>query len=133
MRFEIVILFWFVWAMCDGRPDKKYSNPHANDDKHGEDTFKLWNKLLQHAHILYDCILYQSQDSVQEIRNIEITYSRYAPMGSGSIHSPGAVCVFGFQSILTSAGFLRVLRFSLQHLKLDFLNKYSPPVFRPAS
>ena len=28
-----------------------------------------------------------------------------------SIPSPGAVCAFGFQSILASAGFLRVLRF----------------------
>ena len=34
-----------------------------------------------------------------------------------------AICPFGFQSILASAGFLRVLRFSLLHLKLDFLDK----------
>ena len=47
----------------------------------------------------------------------------YAPIGPGSIPSPSAVCAFGFQSILASAGFLRVLRFSLLHLKLDFLNK----------
>ena len=47
----------------------------------------------------------------------------YAPMGPGSILSPGAVCAFGYQSIFASAGFLRVLRFSLLHLKLDFLNK----------
>ena len=46
-----------------------------------------------------------------------------APMGPGLIPSPGTVCAFGFQSILASAGFLRVLRFSLLHLKLDFLNK----------
>ena len=48
---------------------------------------------------------------------------RYAPMGPGSIPSPGTVCAFGFQSILTSAGFLWILWFSLLHLKLDFLNK----------
>ena len=43
---------------------------------------------------------------------------RYAPMGPCSFPSPGAVCAFGFQSILASAGFLRVLRFSLLHLKV---------------
>ena len=47
----------------------------------------------------------------------------YAPVGPGSIPSPGAICAFGFQSILASAGFLQVLRFSLLHLKLDLLNK----------
>ena len=55
------------------------------------------------------------------------------PMGPGSIPSPGAVCAFGFQSILASAGFLRVLRFSLLHLKLDFLNKSVSKHFMEAS
>ena len=32
----------------------------------------------------------------------------YAPLGPGSIPSPGAACAFGFQSKLASAGFLRV-------------------------
>ena len=40
---------------------------------------------------------------------------------------------FGFQSILASAGFLRVLRFSLLHLKLDFLNKSVSKHFMEAS
>ena len=54
-------------------------------------------------------------------------------MGPCSIPSPGAVCAFGFQSILASAGFLRVLRFSLLHLKLDFLNKSVSMHFMEAS
>ena len=33
------------------------------------------------------------------------------------------LCAFGFQSKLASVGFLRVLRFSLLHLKLGFLDK----------
>ena len=58
-----------------------------------------------------------------EAGSVAVLLRRYAPMGPGSIPSPGAVCAFGFQSILASAGFLRVLGFSLLHLKLDFLNK----------
>ena len=58
-----------------------------------------------------------------EAGSVAVLPRRYAPMGLGSIPSPGAICAFGFQSILASAGFLRVLRFSLLHLKLDFLNK----------
>ena len=57
----------------------------------------------------------------------------YSPMGPGSIHSPGAICASGFQSILASAGLLRVLRFSLLHLKLDFLNKSVSKHFMEAS
>ena len=58
-----------------------------------------------------------------EAGSVAVLPRRYAPMGPGSIPSPGAVCAFGFQSILASVGFLRVLRFSPLHLKLDFLNK----------
>ena len=58
-----------------------------------------------------------------EAGRVAVLPRRYAPMGPGSILRPGAVCAFGFQSILASAGFLQVLRFSLLHLKLDFLNK----------
>ena len=59
----------------------------------------------------------------REAGSVAVLPRRYAPMGSGSIPSPGPICAFGFQSILASAGFFRVLRFSLLHLKLDFLNK----------
>ena len=55
--------------------------------------------------------------------SVAVLPRRYAPKDPGSIPSAGAVCAFGFQSILASAGFLRVLRFSLLHLNLDFLNK----------
>ena len=58
-----------------------------------------------------------------EAGSVAVLPWRYAPMGPGSIPSPGIICAFGFQSILASAGFLRVLQFSLLHLKLDFLNK----------
>ena len=58
-----------------------------------------------------------------EAGSVAVLPRRYAPMDPGLIPSAGAVCAFGFQSILASAGFLRVLRFSLLHLKLDFLNK----------
>ena len=60
-----------------------------------------------------------------EAGSVAVLPWRYAPVGPGSIPSPSAVCAFSFQSILASAGFLRVhvLRFSLLHLKLDFLNK----------
>ena len=68
-----------------------------------------------------------------EAGSVAVLPRRYAPMGPGSIPSPGAVCAFGFQSILASAGFLRVLRFSLLHLKLDFLNKSVSKHFLEAS
>ena len=58
-----------------------------------------------------------------EAGSVAVLPQRYAPMGPDSIPSPGAVCAFGFQSILASIGFLQVLWFSLLHLKLDFLNK----------
>ena len=58
-----------------------------------------------------------------EAGSVAVLPWRYAPMGPGSIPSPGSICAFGFQSILASAGLLRVLRFSLLHLKPDFLNK----------
>ena len=57
-----------------------------------------------------------------EAGSVAVLPRRYAPIDPGSIPSPGAICAFGFQSILASAGFLRVRRFSLLHLKLDFLN-----------
>ena len=56
-----------------------------------------------------------------EAGSVVVLPRRYAPMGPGLIL--GAVCAFGFQFILVSADFLRVLRFSLLHLKLNFLNK----------
>ena len=55
--------------------------------------------------------------------SVGVLLRRYAPMGPGSIPSPGAIFAFGFQFILASAGFLWVLRFSFLHLKLDFWNK----------
>ena len=58
-----------------------------------------------------------------EAGSLAVLPRRYAPMSLGSIPSPGAIGAFGFQSILAAAGFRRVLRFSLLHLKLDFLNK----------
>ena len=70
---------------------------------------------------------------IWEADSVAVLPRRYAPMGPGSIPSPGAVCAFGFQSILASAGFLRVLRFSLLHLKLDFLNKSVSKHFMEAS
>ena len=48
---------------------------------------------------------------------------RYTPMGPRSIPSPGAVCALVSNPYLLPAGFFRVLRFSLLHLKLDFLNE----------
>ena len=68
-----------------------------------------------------------------EAGTVSVLPRRYAPMGPGSIPSPGAVCAFGFQSILASAGFLRVLLFSLLHIKLDFLNKSVSKHFMEAS
>ena len=68
-----------------------------------------------------------------EAGSVAVLPRRYAPMGPGSIPSPGAVCACGFQSILASAGFLRDLRFPLLHLKLDFLNKSVSKHFMEAS
>ena len=65
----------------------------------------------------------QEVGSIGEAGSVAVLPRCYAPMGPGSIPSPGAVFAFGFKSILASTGFLRVLRFSFLHLKLDFLNK----------
>ena len=48
---------------------------------------------------------------MREAGSVAVLPWRYAPMGPGSIPSPGAKYAFGFQSILSSTGFLRVLRF----------------------
>ena len=81
-------------------------------------------------YLIYNSIL---QGTIGEAGSVAVLPQRYAPMGPGSIPSPGAVCALGFQSILASAGFLRVLRFSLLHLKLDFLNRPVSKHFMEAS
>ena len=43
---------------------------------------------------------------------VAVVPQRCAPLSPGSIPGPGAVRPFGFQSILASAGFFWVLRFS---------------------
>ena len=65
-------------------------------------------------------ILSPGQIAVMRKWSIAVLPWRYAPMGPSSIHSPGAVRAFGFQSILAFPCFLR---FFLLHLKPDFLNK----------
>ena len=50
-------------------------------------------------------------------------FPRFAPMSPGFDSRSRHLCAFGFQSKLASVGFPRVLRFSLLHLKLGFLDK----------
>ena len=68
-----------------------------------------------------------------EAGSVAVLPRRYAPMARVRFPVLAPYCAFGFQSILASAGFLRVLRFSLLHLKLDFLNKSVSMHFMEAS
>ena len=51
------------------------------------------------------------------------------PLSPGSIPGPGAVCPFGFQSKLASAGFSPGTPVFLLHLKLGFLNLFLELLF----
>ena len=62
----------------------------------------------------------KSYKSLREASSVAVVPRRYAPMGVGSIPSPGAVCAFGFQTMIASAGFSQVPL----HLKLEFLRGY---------
>ena len=81
--------------------------------------WKMVMKMLKCQKRKFDDITLQYSITYGEAGSVAVLPRRYAPMGPGSIPSPGAVCAFGFQSILASSGLLRVLRFSVLHIKLD--------------
>ncbi len=88
------------------------------------------NNLLTALELNEDTIEYEdlhvgtiSLMSLGRQASVAVLPPRCGPLSPGSIPSPGAVCPFGFQSKLESAGFSPDTPVFLLHMKLGFLNK----------
>ncbi len=62
-----------------------------------------------------------SKQNIQ--KSVAVLPLHCGPLSTGSIPGPGAVCPFGFQSKLASAGFSPGIPVFLLHLKLGFLDR----------